>query len=220
MELNGYQVIIKNGEELDGGYVLLGHNTKYSISLINDNATDCDAEITIDGNEIGVYRVRALNSIMLERPSSQNGCFTFYKLDSREGVQASLKKGQDLGLISVIFKPERIREKGQNNYQPGGSGAYQRPGKSVSAGGTGLSGESSQRFKSVEKLDYDKNKTSTINIRLICDESEIIRPLSSKNTEIPPSLFDTFQDASKFAKKEGKGIVTRSGNGKGFIWRP
>jgi hypothetical protein len=83
-----------------------------------------------------------------------------------------------------------------------------------------LSGESSQKFNKVKKLDYDEEKTIKINLRLICKEKDMIRPLVARETDTPPSLFDSFEDASMHAKNKKSGSVIRNGDGKGFLWRP
>jgi hypothetical protein len=228
MQLGDYEVRVNQGEEVDKGYVLLEHNTKYSITIKNNNINDCDAKIYIDGVSVGTFRISSNSSSTIERPSSETGCFTFLKFDSEEAIQAKLNKNQDLGLVSVKFMPEKSTFKSpaqSGGFLPQGfpAQAQQQGGftpQGVSAGGTGLSGESSQKFNKVKQLDYDEEKTIKINLRLICKEKDTIRPLVARETGTPPSLFDSFEDASMHAKNKKSGSVIRNGDGKGFLWRP
>ena len=205
MQLGDYEVRVNQGEEVDKGYVLLEHNTKYSITLKNNNSNDCDAKIHIDGVSVGTFRVSSNSSSTIERPSSETGCFTFLKFDSDEAIQAKLNKNQDLGLVSVKFMTEKSTFQPRAQFgvfppQAQQQGGFQRQG--VSAGGTGLSGESSQKFNKVKQLDYDEEKTIKINLRLICKEKDMIRPLVARETDTPPSLFDSFEYASMHAKNK------------------
>ena len=214
MQLGDYEVRVNQGEEVDKGYVLLEHNTKYSITLKNYNINDCDAKVHIDGICVGTFRISANSSSTIERPTSETGYFTFLKFESDEAIQAKLNKNKDLGLVSVIFKSEKSSFLTPSQQQ----GGFQQQG--VSAGGTGLSGESSQKFSKVKQLDYDEEKTIKINLRLICKEKDMIRPLVARETDTPQSLFDSFEDASMHAKNKKSGSVIRNGDGKGFLWRP
>lgn len=58
--------------------------------------------------------------------------------------------------------------------------------KGLSSGGTGLSGQSGQTFKTVGNLDYDENAFVTISLRLVASE-EGPRPLtaSPRSTPVP-----------------------------------
>lgn len=228
MQLDDYEVSVVEGEEVNGGYVLLEHNTKYSINLNNNKNTDCDAEIQIDGVSVGIFRVSSKKSVTIERPATENGCFTFLKFESEEGVQAQLEKNEELGLVSVTFKPEKEITYDSKGVPVGGYksaaqrilGSSRSEEVSVSAGGTGLFGRSSQEFKNVSPLSYDQENIIKINLRLICKEKDKIRPLGGKTTDIPPSLFSSFKEASTHAKIKKIGSVIKNGDGEGFFWRP
>lgn len=60
----------------------------------------------------------------------------------------------------------------------------------VSAGGTGLAGESGQQFGVAGGICYDWSKQSTIHLRLVCGESDEPRPLTQFSTPVPPSVGD------------------------------
>jgi len=61
---------------------------------------------------------------------------------------------------------------------------------SLSAGGTGLSGESGQRFYNVASLDYDYAQQTVIHLRLVHRDEEraVVRPLTSYSTQVPPAV--------------------------------
>lgn len=70
---------------------------------------------------------------------------------------------------------------------PTSSRRYERAEK-TSAGITGLTGQSDQKFFSVAELDYDPAEEVTIHLRLVCGDS--VRPLvgSPRETPIPPPV--------------------------------
>ena len=112
MYLNDFSLVIPQGRERPGGYVEIEHGTQYTLRLRNNHGVNCDARVEVDGKEVGVFRIGAHDSIVLERPSHDTGKFTFYKVNSREGKSIGLRKGDsNLGLISVTFTPEKERVK-------------------------------------------------------------------------------------------------------------
>lgn len=62
---------------------------------------------------------------------------------------------------------------------------------SASAGGTGLSGESDQRFGNASRIEYDYSQQTTIHLRLVCknEQREGPRPLTSTSNPIPPRIW-------------------------------
>jgi hypothetical protein len=194
MELNGYTLAVRPGTE-DNGYVELEHNTQYSVFLINDNETRCDATLTIDGIKVGTWRIEAEDSIKLERGVADKGRFTFYKFGSKEGNLSGLRPDKELGLIKCQFLPEDIEIYRSGNQR---NGTYQDKSvtestRGISAGGTGLSGNSNQNFGTASFIHhYDDNKATIIYLRLGCKGSaeivENIRPLKRNITDIPRPL--------------------------------
>lgn len=165
--LTGFQVgefrlVIPQGDHLASGHIRLVHGTQYEIELINSAEWPCDADVCVDGKYIGSWRIDARSRIVLERPVNDSGRFTFYQIGSDEAKSAGLIESNDLGLISVTFKPgrERVPE------------VLRRPAR----GGTGLSGYSLQRFQGVEALEYFDGGKITIHARLFCDNPQV-RPL-------------------------------------------
>src|SRR5437588_410462 len=111
--LNGFSVNIigdnvihfKKGEH---NYYAVPHLSEYKIKLSNNRPTRCDAEISIDGDLVGTWRVESFDSITIERPANLNRRFIFVQERSNIAEQVGIRSSKDNGLITVIFKPERV----------------------------------------------------------------------------------------------------------------
>lgn len=193
MKFDNYSVRIVEGKELSCGYVALRHGQQYTISLIiltdweNKLAHRANAQITIDGIDIGTWRVESGRIITIEHPVNDDGKFTFYRADSSEAIAIGLDSvnRNQLGLVSVTFTPELQRSKSvlrnifDENTTRGG----------ISAGGTGLSGRSDQQFDIAENIILDRSKAVTISLRLVCDSSrDDNEPRSLRGNPVPPPL--------------------------------
>ncbi len=208
MYLNGFSVRVHPGTEVPGGYVELTHGTPYTLHLRNQNPTACDAQVFVDGKDVGTFRLNAGAGLPLERPSNDMGRFTFYRAASSEAQQAGVTgiSTQDYGLIRVVFTPEKeVKPVVGLLYPSVGSPDYDAEnvvmaaaaaapaytttytGVSHSAGITGLSGHSAQQFISVGPLDYDYTRQTTIHLRLV-ERNERPRPVVSVATAIPPAV--------------------------------
>ena len=173
MNLRHYSVIIAQGDESSDGYVCLKHGTPYTIELRNDDDSRCDAEVFIDGQRAGLWRVESKKPLRLERPSHDTGRFTFYATGTKEAAKAGIVAKDTTGLISVIFKPE-VRTVRIHMAPP-----------MLLPGGTGLSGRSEQRFTKAEQIDYGRPESFvTINLRLVTAADEP-RPLFARSTPVP-----------------------------------
>lgn len=178
MKFGDFSASIPQGRETYDGYVVMMHGTVYTLVLSSSFAERCDAEVEIDGKTVGVWRVPPRGRITLERPVNDTGCFTFYKFGSEEGRDAGLVASDKLGLVSVTFKPEKPRECGSIRFR-----------LSLDPGGTGLSGESEQRFVKADTIHPDKEKFVRIHLRLVCEKADRSpRPLASLSSPVPPSL--------------------------------
>jgi hypothetical protein len=135
----------------------------------------------------------------LERPEHDTGRFTFYKLGTA-GAGAAQLDGNDpnLGLVKVTFTPERKRDYVSRPPRPilySRGDMYclttSRGMSGASPGGTGLSGESGQRFGIADYIEYDYSRQTTIHLRLVCrnDGSRDPRPLTSTSNPIPPRIW-------------------------------
>jgi len=205
MYLNNFSVRIPEGNEIAGGYVEMENDTKYRLILRNQRESRCDAKVEIDGKEVGVWRLKGQNGIILERPANDDGCFTFYEAGTWEGEKAGLRKGDpNLGLIKVTFTPEFIENvneyKVSYEYEPGFSEYTEKGisygakrgidcGASYGEGGTGLSGISRQRFVDAGNMRLDYSQQTVIHLRLVCDKNRNNpRPLTSFSSPVPPSV--------------------------------
>ena len=178
MEFQGFSVIIAEGKESKGGYIELGHNTRYTLSLGNHKSLRCDARVEIDGKLVGIWRINAKSEIRLERPVDDDGHFTLYVLGTAESKQAGLVLNEQTGLVCVIFTPEKDRRDDMD------IPVFQRR----RIGGTGLSGHSKQVFTEAAPIDYDEDARVVINLRLVGVEDSTPRPLRgiAMQTPVPP----------------------------------
>lgn len=111
IELNKFSVHIIGGNSLPGGYVELSHGATYKIQLRNGNFRKADAYVSVDGKEVGAFRIDENSTIVIERPVDDTGKFTFYEIESSEAKEAELQNVSnfDLGLISVRFELEKVK---------------------------------------------------------------------------------------------------------------
>ena len=179
MYLNNFEVSIPQGKELSNGFIVMKHSTKYAVKLTNANHEHCDASIKIDGKLVGTWRIYDHETISIEHPANDVGIFTFYQINSLESDKISLVNDEELGLISILFKPEKLHRR--KNPSSADSSFF------FSAGGTGLSGKSKQKFTEIPPLYYDESKFVQINIRLVCEE-DAPRPLIPVSSPIPPAI--------------------------------
>lgn len=93
----------------NGKYVALPHMTEYKLRLNNNMLCRCDAYVTIDGDNAGIFRVKPKSSITIERPASVSKKFTFVceKSDIANGAGVVVG-GENNGLITVKFCPEIV----------------------------------------------------------------------------------------------------------------
>lgn len=201
MLVNNYSVRIPEGIEDGGQYVVLAHKTQYTIVLRNNHPVRCDAYLEIDGKHQGTWRIKPQSTFSIDRPGHDKGKFTFYKLGSKEGNQVGLSEDDpNLGLIKVVFTPEKERPPTKVISEPEtyfssspqlysyGVQKRQQPSRSFSAGGTGLSGESSQDFVEAEKMDLEYSKSTTIHLRLVASDVNEPRPLTTYSNPVPPPV--------------------------------
>ncbi|WP_265594640.1 hypothetical protein [Haloferula sp. BvORR071] len=173
MRHKDYAVAIPEGKEVEGGYVRMEHGTPYSIRLENKSSRRCNARIEIEGNPVGTFRIDQRSHIVLERPSHDTGRFTFFKAGTVEAGQAGIVKNEAIGLVSVTFVPEM-------------DALYAAP-LNDEAGGTGLTGHSSQRFEAAEDMKIDERDAFTIYLRLVA-KAPAVRPLVARSTPVPPPI--------------------------------
>jgi hypothetical protein len=233
MFANKYSVRVPEGTEDASGYVALYHGQRYSLHLGNMHDNPCDATVRIDGKTIGVYRMLAHSTLVIENTVSDHGRFTWFQSGSEESRRAGLPQDSSaLGLVSVTFLPGDVMEARPLPPAPPRTGIDREPvswsdtstypcsvaGASVpevnttsywvtpdgqqatltaassasgySAGGTGLSGYSGQRWVSVPPLArYDYLREFTINLRLVGHgRRQVVGEQRSASTPVPPPV--------------------------------
>lgn len=181
MKLNGFSVTISEGKEASDGYVYMKHGTQYTILLQNESNRRCDAEVYLDDQKVGIWRINAFTTERIERPTHDHGRFTFYQVGTSEAIKAGISKNSNNGLIRVLFKPER-----QQTYVNDSMLSCAKM-----AGGTGLSGHSDREFTIVAALDYAPEEFVTINLRLVSLADEP-RPLFT-STPVPPPVTEEIE---------------------------
>jgi hypothetical protein len=173
-----FEVVIPEGRDIGDGYVGIPHNTQYSLLLRNHRRIRCDAEIVIDGIQVGTWRIAENGEIRIERPVHDTGHFTFFEVGSREAQSAGISPNPGNGLISATFKPEREMLVLMSSACPDDDRR---------TGATGLTGESFQRFADAPRISHDTARIFTIHIRLVSKIPQI-RPLAPRSTPIPPPV--------------------------------
>ena len=185
LRLGNYELCVPQGVHSNSGHVSLEHNLHYSLLMKNHGYLNCDAAVSIDGASVGVWRIRGNTIIEIERPADDTGRFTFYRLGSSQAVQIGLAANDDLGLVTVVFMPEKPPPPPPRNSAGGGDAEVKF---SPRRGGTGLAGESTQKFSLASPIDYDRPNFITINLRLVCVSDRGPRPLRRSSTAIPSPL--------------------------------
>jgi hypothetical protein len=196
MYLNGFSVRVQGGVERAHGYVVMAHGQTYKIVVANHVRVRCDANVRIDGKDVGTWRLHPNQNIVLERPANEPKLFTFYRAASAEGARVGVDVDrEDQGLLSVAFTPEAQSMTPPEEFTTFAGGPVPRSfsgttTQNASAGVTGLTGESSQRFSEAAHMSLDHNATQTITLRLVCDDEDPapLRPISSQSTPVPPRV--------------------------------
>ena len=118
-DLHDFQVDIVPDQESvttnkkDGSYYveMPKNNVQYRIRLKNNGLVRCDAVVTIDGKNMGTFRINAHSQMLLERPPDVERRFTFFIGGSEGSKQGGHKpKDKNNGLVEVLFKPEKKPE--------------------------------------------------------------------------------------------------------------
>lgn len=86
--LADFSLAVPQGRHETSGHVCLTHGAQYTLLLGNHTDRRCDAQVTIDGQVVGCWRIQAGGTIELERPTHDTGRFTFYRLGTPEAVPA------------------------------------------------------------------------------------------------------------------------------------
>ena len=117
MELNGFRATIPEAIcESSQGHVKIDHGKKFSVRLHNSHRgpTGCapaDVTIILNGKDVGTFRLPYGQTVVIERPANDVGCFTAYNEDSHEAASIGIdRNSNDLGLVEVRFKPGEYKQ--------------------------------------------------------------------------------------------------------------
>lgn len=152
----------------------LNHGEEYKIKILNHHKTlRANASISVDGKNIGYFRVERDASIMAERPSSQERRLTFYKRGTKEAQKGGLSDNNpEQGILRVTIEQEEAS--GLFSFSKGDLQCDSAD--CMAAGGTALGRSSSQRFSSASSM-KTKDKVIVIRALMVVDPEHDIVPL-------------------------------------------
>jgi hypothetical protein len=197
MKVANCSVRIPQGKELETGHVVLQHGQQYSIELSNSSYTRYDAVVSLDGDQVGTYRLNPLQVWDVEHPADSQQRFTFYAASTAEAAQVgeSVVEKDKKGLLEVIFYPEKVQPVqtlGFGFETRGGGGGMK--GFNLGAGVSGLSGHSDAQYRRAEKIVWDFDNAVTITLRLVTGEEDTTPQPFSRRAErmranpVPPAV--------------------------------
>ncbi len=205
MQLGAYALEI-TGKIDAGGYVHMRHSEEYSVRMHNQSGKRIEAELRIDGEHVGTWRLGPYQTAQIERPANVAKKFAFYASNSHEGmtVGAAMVAQQNRGVVGVTFYPEKQAEPqvyrhpqwtytadSNQTLSYGGNTMRNAPiSKGLESGVTGLTGHSNQSFGSVAALQRDYANAITIELRLVIGEQSDPQPLPGRQRKIsaPPPI--------------------------------
>ncbi len=171
----------------------MGHGQEYAVRLVNQSSRRMDVRLSIDGELLDVFRLHAYSSATIETKPNSGKKLTFYKLHTVEAVTGAIADNEATGLVTAVFTPEvaappPVRVFDSQLISKGATrsahfGAVPVAMGLDSAGGTALSGHSSQQFVNAEQMILDHAASVTIHLRLVCQSSSGIQPL---HLTVPP----------------------------------
>ncbi|CAH1261300.1 CFLAR [Branchiostoma lanceolatum] len=194
LETGGYRVGIVGGKhyEIDEEeFVEMDHGSSYRIRLTNTHPRPCDAQLAIDGKEVGTWRLDPHQEVELERPEDEQMCFSFFSTRMAP-AEAGIRRGEEEnGLVQVTFTPEKRIEREERTvvkdpYRGGDMVAGDDTASSDSSsqdedepfrsdtplnwssGATALQGVSRQEFEQVEgEMERDEEAQVVMILRLV-----------------------------------------------------
>ncbi len=194
----------------DADYIALHSGVEYAITLTNNRPTIADADISIDGDSIGIFRLDPYKSFRIERPGDNERKFTFKSELSVDAIEAGAIPGDsENGLIQVTFKPakyERYNSPTRRSVSPSRQISQTRrapasqqlrgtrlesasQSSNFSSGVTLLGDRSYQRFNDViglrpDQIDYPN--ITRIVFRLIVDDPQPKYESIKRRSRSPP----------------------------------
>lgn len=177
MCVDDFELTVVPGYERYDGTVEMPHEQTYQVKLRNFSLRRADVELTIDGKDMGTYRIEGHGCVLLERAAHDHGKFTFFRSDSAAAAAVGAAKltSAQRGLVQARFKPEAenvttISTRRDSKGMPESfvlSRGFGFDARREVSGVTGLTGHSAQRFQTVENLRYlPESQWVTISLRL------------------------------------------------------
>jgi hypothetical protein len=139
----------------------LRHGEEYKIKIENHHKNlRANASVSVDGKNIGYFRINADSSLTLERPADRDRRLTFYKRGTKEALKGGLESNNaEQGILRVTIEKEKESSATQQIVVTKQRSCHSCDGPgddvvdcSFSMGGTALGGTSSQRFLSASKM--------------------------------------------------------------------
>lgn len=189
-------------------YASMPSHTTYRIKLINSSDVRADADISIDGQAVGTWRVRAQSEVTIERPEGVNRAFTLVDEGGGTARRTGARVGDDYnGLVSVVFKPAKRgtasprparavnvvspRSAAPTTAAPSSLRSSGPMTESLSSGVTVLGRRSSQEFSQVPSLSRDEidwNRVTEVDIRLVIRTVEWEPEYVPLSRGVPPRI--------------------------------
>lgn len=164
MRIGNFILEIPQGRELDGGHVEMLHATPYAIRFGNLTSSRCDVSVSVDGVDVGKWRLEAGQIADVEHPVGDAGRFTFVALETKAAKAAKIATNTETGLVSAKFFTEIIALRALKH------ALYARKPltdetlyghasiETHQAGGKGLSGNSTQVYRDAPKIENRMNR--------------------------------------------------------------
>jgi hypothetical protein len=156
-----FKLSLSTGFEALPGIIQMADGKTFEIILDNWSDRNVDCELSLNGESSGVYRIKPLSRIILERPSTDIRRFTFLKQNTEGERPLKDYTGEnyrDRGVIEAVFKPE-IKS-------PHFMVLFAARANRYLAGEIGFSEESDQEFDEVSPLITDPNDHVVKRLRL------------------------------------------------------
>jgi hypothetical protein len=164
------EYIFFSNNTVRGPAFYLKHGTEYKILITNQSMCRANAHIFVDGKEIGSFRIKSNEKIIIERPAGINDQkkrkFTFFDILSKEAKMGQIKNSSELGKLVVKIEKEKLTNVETDNT------------RSVDCvdgvGGTALGRYSNQRFEYAPYMLTDNNVIYLEASMLLLEDSKII----------------------------------------------
>ncbi len=91
----------------NSNYYGLPDGSEYKIRLGNSTGARVDAHVWVDGEKVGIWRIKSFGRILIERPVSFSRKFTLLKDGTRDAYERGMVIGSpNNGVVKVTFRPE------------------------------------------------------------------------------------------------------------------